>query len=215
MLHVLFDLDGTLTDPKEGIFNGIRHVLNRFNCDIPSETVLSECIGPPLRDSFSQLLNSRNEHLVPEAMSLYREHYSAIGMFENRVYTGIENLLKALKRRGNVLYVATSKPEVFASAILRHFHLERYFSAVYGSNLDGSRADKADLIAHILNEEHLFTGDTVMIGDRKYDMIGAAENGLKGIGVLWGYGSRTELEQSGAAAVCDTPEHLQCLLMTD
>jgi phosphoglycolate phosphatase len=166
------------------------------------------CIGPPLKHSLARLLATDDETLVEKALGLYRERFGTIGLFENGVYDGIPEVLEALNGKGHALYVATSKPAIFARRIVAHFGLQCYFRDVYGSELDGTRADKARLIAHLLQNESMDGAASVMIGDRAYDMIGAKENGLSGFGVLWGYGSQDELETAGAQAIVATPPEL-------
>lgn len=207
-MHLLIDLDGTLTDPFPGITNCIRHALVALGRPPPPAESLRWCIGPPLKTSFAVLLGPRDAHLADEAVERYRERFGSIGLFENAVYPGIEGVLADLTTHGHHLCVATSKPTVFAERIIEHFGLEKYFHAVNGSELDGTRSDKAGLIAHILERDAIAADDAVMIGDREYDMQGAALNRVAGLGVLWGYGSREELEASGARACIASPGNL-------
>ena len=166
------------------------------------------CIGPPLRNSFATLLASDDIILVEEALSIYRERFGSVGLFENEVYEGIPETLKALQEIGHTLYVATSKPTVYAERIIDHFGLRQRFTVVYGSELDGTRSDKASLIAHILQNESIDSSEASMIGDREYDIIGAKANGVRGFGVLWGYGTKDVLEASGAHACLRDPREL-------
>lgn len=211
-MNVLFDLDGTLTDPYEGITKCISNALLSMGRQSPNRKDLLWCIGPPLKDSFATLLGSKDPALIEQALFLYRERFSAVGMFENEVFLTIPEALGALKEMGHILYVATAKPVVFAQQILSHFGLATYFAAIYGSELDGTRSDKSDLISYIVEQESIVANDTVMIGDRKHDMIGARNNGVSSIGVLWGYGTRGELEASGAEKCIDRPLDLLSLL---
>jgi phosphoglycolate phosphatase len=211
-MHLLFDLDGTLTDPFPGITKCIQNALTSLGQPMPSAESLRWCIGPPLKNSFLRLLGPLHEHLADEAVARYRERFGSVGLFENSVYPGIEQTLEDLKNCGHSLSVATSKPFVFAERIIQHFGLSRYFHSVYGSELDGTRSDKAQLIDHILKREQIDPSSVVMIGDREHDMIGASHNSVAGLGVLWGYGTREELEAAGASACAAAPSDLVGLI---
>ncbi len=211
-MHLLFDLDGTLTDPFPGITKCIQHALTSLGQPLPSAESLRWCIGPPLKSSLITLLGSLYAHLADEALARYRERFSSVGLFENNVYPDIERTLDELQMYGYSLNVATSKPTVFAERILQHFGLRRYFHMVDGSELDGTLSDKALLIAHILKREEIDANSVVMIGDREHDMLGARQNGVAGLGVLWGYGTREELEAAGAHACAATPSELVALI---
>ena len=211
-MNLLFDLDGTLTDPFVGITESIRFAMTRLGRPAPPPEALAWCIGPPLKQSFVQLLATADEALADDALALYRERFGATGLYENRVYAGIPRVLEALGARGHDLFVATAKPGVFADRILDHFGLARYFRAIYGSELDGTRSEKADLIAHILERESIAAAEAVMIGDRKHDILGARQNGMAGYGVLWGYGSKPELEMAGAHTCVVQPEGLLAVI---
>jgi phosphoglycolate phosphatase len=201
---IFFDLDGTLTDPKPGITRSIQYALQKLDHPtIPTEDELTWCIGPPLRASFVRLLGA--EASADLAVSYYRERFSDVGLYENGVYDGIGEVLTALCASGHRLFVATSKPHVFAERIIDHFGLRGHFERVFGSELDGTRVDKSHLLEYALKEASVDPARTLMIGDRSHDMIGAKNNGMKGIGVLYGYGSRDELLQAGAHHVCQTP----------
>jgi phosphoglycolate phosphatase len=200
---LLFDLDGTLTDPRPGIVGCLRHALDRLGRPCPDEDVLAACIGPPLRSSFATLLDTRDGALIEEATRLYRERYGVVGLFENHVYDGVPAMLERL--RGERLLVATSKMAEFAERIVAHFGLRAYFSGVYGAEPGGRFDDKVELIAHLLRREGLAPAATVMIGDRAFDMAAARANGLRAVGVLWGYGSERELREAGAERLCATP----------
>jgi phosphoglycolate phosphatase len=201
---IYFDLDGTLTDPKPGITRSIQYALQRLgHPTIPTEDELTWCIGPPLRASFVRLLGA--EASADLAVSYYRERFSDVGLYENGVYDGIGEVLTALCASGHRLFVATSKPHVFAERIIDHFGLRGHFERVFGSELDGTRVDKSRLLEYALKEASVDPARTLMIGDCSHDMIGAKNNGMKGIGVLYGYGSRDELLQAGAHHVCQTP----------
>jgi len=207
-MNLLFDLDGTLTDPKEGIIACFRYALETLGRDSPGDRELERFIGPPLRESLSTLVGTSDETIVQQALTLYRERFAAQGMFENSLYPGISEALEQLEDDGLLLFVATSKPTVFAESIVEHFGMARFFRAVYGSELNGLNADKRDLLAHVLRAESLASIDTVMVGDRAHDVLGARANGLFSVGVLWGYGSREELVAAGAGALCDAPRAL-------
>ncbi len=207
---VFFDLDGTLSDPWHGIVNCMRFALERLGIPIGDEAELRSFIGPPLQQSFRKICH--DEDTAERALALYRERYGRIGVYENRLYEGIEDCLDALAASATVNYVVTSKATVFSEKIVEHFGIDHHFKVVYGSNLDGSLADKTELIAHILEREKVDPEDTVMIGDRKFDMIGAGNHGIRSIGVLWGYGDEQELREAGADEVCSHPQQLeQCL----
>ena len=196
-MHLLFDLDGTLTDPAPGISRCIQHALESLGKTPPASTGLHWCIGPPLHASFLELLKTTDHDLADRAVALYRERFSSIGLFENEVYPGIETALKQLTQDGHQLHLATSKPTIFATRIIDHFGLTRFFQSINGSELDGTNADKTDLIRHILAEQAIAPHQAIMIGDRKFDIIGALENQLTAIGVLWlRHRQRTTTSQS-------------------
>ena len=202
---IYFDLDGTLTDPKPGITRSIQYALQKLDHPaIPTEDELTWCIGPPLRASFAKILGG--EAQADRAVALYRERFSDIGLYENGVYDGIGELLTTLSQSGQRLFVATSKPHVFATRIVEHFGLRHHFEHVFGSELDGTRVDKSDLLQYALKVAAVDPSKTLMIGDRSHDMVGAGNNGMKGIGVLYGYGSEAELIGAGALHVCATPQ---------
>ena len=202
-LTLFFDLDGTLTDPKPGITGSIQYALQKLDRPVLSQDELTWCIGPPLRASFVRLLGA--ETSADHAVSLYRERFSDVGLFENAIYDGIDDVLTALGNSGHRLFVATSKPHVFADRIIDHFGLRHHFERVFGSELDGTRVDKGDLLEYALNEAAVDPSRTLMIGDRSHDMVGARNNGMGAIGVLYGYGSKDELIGAGASHVCATP----------
>ena len=207
-MNLLFDLDGTLTDPLAGITNCIVYALDKLGKPLPPGENLRWCIGPPLRDSFTKLLATDDRALIEKAVALYRERFGSVGLYENQVYDGIFDALAALQTYGHSLYVATSKPTIFAKRIIAHFDLQRYFKCIYGSELDGTRGDKTSLLSYLLQTESIAPSAAAMIGDRKHDMIGAKENDISGFGVLWGYGTKDELEHSWAKAVFKNPPEL-------
>ncbi len=196
--NILFDLDRTLNDPKEGITKCIQEALSKLGRSVPSSDELEWCIGPGLYDSFAKLLNCREPKLIQKAIDLYRICYTKKGIFENYVYPGIINALDELKNMDFRLFVATSKPTVFAKKIVVNHCLDEFFEDIYGSELDGGRSDKGELISFILHSESLIDKQTLMIGDREHDIIGAKRNGICAGGVLYGYGTEEELTQAGA-----------------
>ena len=210
-MNLLFDLDGTLTDPYQGITKSISHALLTLGRPAPTQVNLKWCIGPPLKNSLAKLLAPDDDKLVEKALSIYRERFGSIGLFENEVYEGIPDALSALQEQRHELYVATSKPTVYAKQIIKHFDLRRYFKTIHGSELDGTRSDKTSLISHIVQVERIISSETIMFGDRKHDIVGAKANGVCGIGVLWGYGTRDELEASGAQTCIRHPKELSTL----
>ena len=189
---ILFDLDGTLTDPREGITRSVQYALGKLDIHEPDLAKLEHFIGPPLLQCFMQTYDLPEERAW-EAVNHYRDRFKVTGLYENHMFDGIDALLGRLREQGRTLYIATSKPTVFAREIARHFGFDRHFKHIYGSELDGTRTNKVDLIAHLLEEEGLAAEDTLMIGDRKHDLIGASRNGLHGAGVGYGFGSREEL----------------------
>ena len=207
-MNLLFDLDGTLTDPFLGISRCIAYAFERLSRQMPIQENLRKYIGPPLRESFATLLSTDDPLLIEKALAFYRERYSDIGLYENDVYTDIPEALEVLQAQGHTLYVATSKPELYAKRIIDHFNLQHYFKNIYGCELDGTRGDKTSLIAYILQTEAIEPSGTLMVGDREHDMIGANENDVRSVGVLWGYGDVDELEASGAHAIIKAPRDL-------
>lgn len=214
-LVVLFDLDGTLTDPRDGIVRCIEHALARLGYKSPGEDSLARYIGPPLSGTFGELLRTDDESLIETAIATYRERFSSIGMFENRMYEGVPESLERLRSCGATLVVATSKPEVYAREILYYFGLRQWFKEVYGSELDGTLSDKKELVRHVLERERIPATHAVMVGDRRHDIVGARGNGVKAIGVLWGYGNRAELEGAGADWLCEAPAELPALVASN
>ncbi|MEM8682986.1 MAG: HAD hydrolase-like protein [Pseudomonadota bacterium] len=204
---IFFDLDGTLTDPYDGIRRCIEYALTELGHPVDPDEDFRWCIGPPLMQSFEQRLGAA---LAGDALRLYRARFSDSGWRENTPYDGIHDALHALCSAGHTLFVATSKPAVFAERILKHFDLARFFQAVYGPDLDGRLGDKRDLLAHMLATESDLV-DPVMVGDREHDMIGASSNGVDTVGVLYGFGTREELLAAGAARLVESPAQLRAL----
>jgi phosphoglycolate phosphatase len=207
---VLFDLDGTLSDPLVGIANSMVYTFARLEQPMLDSATLRTWVGPPLRDSFARLLG---EERADAAVALYREHYGPIGAYENLVYPGIPALLEDLRTAGLRLFVATSKLQLFAERILAHFELAHHFSYIGGTTADGRIPDKGAVIGSVL--PHLSEAERascVMVGDREHDIFGAREHGLPCIGVSWGYGSPEELQAAGALAVAKNVAELRSLL---
>jgi phosphoglycolate phosphatase len=207
---ILFDLDGTLTDPKAGITRSVQYALETMGQPVPSEDDLEWVIGPPLRASFLTLVG---EEWADEGVRLYRERFGVTGLFENELIDGIPQLLEQLQADGKRMFVATSKPEVFAVRIIEHFGLNRFFERVYGSELDGTRVDKRDLLPYIQSQEGFASHQAVMIGDRKHDVIGAKSIQVPTIGVRWGYGSDDELKAAGVHRLVDHPSEIATLTL--
>lgn len=204
-MNILFDLDGTLTDPRVGIVACLKYAIESMGLVPPADHELTRFIGPPLQQSLASLPGIDNAEKLAKAVAFYRERFAETGMYENFVYPDIPQTLEQLVNRGATLYVATSKATIYAERIIEHFGLSRYFCRVYGAELDGTRSNKAELIAHLLATEAIAQASAVMIGDRSHDMAGAQANGVYAVGVLWGYGSREELLGAGAAVVCERP----------
>lgn len=206
---ILFDLNGTLTDSGEGIINCAILALEHFGLPVPSREEMRVFVGPPLHESFIK-------HGVPadkadEAVKVYRSRYNPIGKFENTPYPGIRELLEQLKADGHTLYVATSKPEGMSVDILEHFDLAKYFEKICGASMDTSRSTKEAVIAYLL-EENGRADNMVMVGDTKFDVIGAAAHGIPTIGVSWGYGTVEDMDAAGAIAIAHSSEELLQLL---
>ena len=211
-MHLLFDLDGTLTNPEAGIIACIRHALNELQVPVPAPAKLLQWIGPPLRDSFLTVCETPAQ--ANRAVQLYRDRFAMVGLYENQVYDGIPSMLLTLQQQGHTLWVCTSKPQIFAQKIVQHFQLAPYFAGVYGSELNGDRAHKAALIAHVLNHASVCPETAVMTGDRHYDIEGARQNAVRAIGVTWGFGTPTELKTAGADALCLSPADFSTALAT-
>lgn len=208
---LLFDLDGTLTDPAEGFIRSIRYALEPTGVAQLSDATLVSYIGPPLRNTMMALLGTDNTEQVEQAVERYRQRYRESGMFENRVYDGVPEALQTLHNVGVQMFVATSKMTFFAKSILQHFDLDHYFVGIYGS-LPGALLDnKRLLLEHIIRTEGITPATTTMIGDRDVDMIAARANNCRAVGVAWGYGSLRELQEAGAERILDAPAKLSTL----
>ncbi len=203
---IFFDLDGTLTDPYTGIHRCIDHALRSL--DEPVRDDYRWAVGPPLRQSFAELVGDAR---ADRALTIYRERYAELGWSENRPYPGTSEVLKTLSEAGHRLFVATSKPHVFARKILEHFDLLDHFEHLYGAELDGTRGDKTSLLSWALGRENNLV-DPLMIGDRRYDVEGARANGLPAWGALYGYGTREELEAAGAERLLESVTDLQAFI---
>ena len=210
--YVLFDLDGTLTNSELGITKSVQHALRKFGIEVEDRTVLRPFIGPPLGESF-QVFYGMSVEESEQAIKYYRERFSVKGLYENEVYPGVEKMLQVLKESGKKLILATSKPEKFTMLILEHFDLLKYFDFVAGATMDGSRGEKADVIRYALELSGIEDkSEVIMIGDRKFDILGAKENGLASMGVLYGFGDREELTEAGADYIVETAEDIVKIL---
>lgn len=208
---ILFDLDGTLTNPGVGITNSVAYALEHYGIKVEDRKSLYTFIGPPLSDSFMKYYGFTEEKSM-EAIMVYREYFRDKGIFENEVYEGIPELLKKIKASGKATVLATSKPEEFAIRILEHFNLIQYFDVVAGASMDEKRNKKGDVIKYALEKSGLSSEKAVMIGDREHDIIGARENDIPSIGVLYGYGSEEELINSGADHIAQTVQDILAYL---
>ena len=210
---ILFDLDGTLTDPGVGITNSVAYALGKYKITVPERAALYKFIGPPLIDSFERYYGFSHERAV-EAVTFYREYFSETGIFENQVYDGIGDLLQELRKAGKQLIVATSKPEQFAVQILEHFALAGYFDFIAGAYMDETRTKKAEVITYALEACGITDKSRVlMVGDREHDVLGAKEAGVASLGVLYGYGGREELERAGADIIAERVADLTDILL--
>ncbi len=211
---ILFDLDGTLTDPVLGITNSVAFALQRFGIEVEDRTTLHPFIGPPLIDSFMKYFGFTYDQ-AHDAVEYYREYFSDRGIFENRVYDGIPAMLTTLHEAGATLLVASSKPEVYVRRILDHFDLSHHFLFIGGSELDHRRLDKHEVIEYVFESAGIIDRSTaIMVGDRSHDVLGGQRSGLPAVGVTFGYGSREELTKAGAAYVVDTVEELTNTLLS-
>ena len=207
--HIIFDLDGTLTDSGEGIINCAILALEYFGLPVPTREELRVFVGPPLHETFIKFGVPADQ--ADEAIRVYRSRYTTIGKFENFPYPGIPEMLQKLQAAGHRLFVATSKPEGMAKEIMDKFQLSSYFELICGATLDKSRSEKADVIAYLL-QQVAQTGEAIMVGDTAYDVIGAAAHGIPCIGVAWGYGSVADMQQAGACSIAYSVDELFDLL---
>jgi len=211
--HIIFDLDGTLTDPQEGFVNSIGFALRLLGKQAPPADELCRFIGPPIHGTFQSLLGTDDPAVVEEAVSLYRQRLGAEGIRENVAYPGVAEMLAGLKAAGKTLFVATAKPLEFAVPILEHCGLRGFFQSVYGSELGRTNTPKGELIRAILGDWHAASNSAAMVGDRSHDILGAKENGVFAVGVTYGYGSAAELREAGADVLCENPEHVAHFLL--
>ena len=211
---LLFDLDGTLTDPFEGITRSVEYALNAFGIEVEDRRVLAPFIGPPLVESLTERYGFTMEDAVV-AVAKYREYFAVKGLYENELFEGIPELLSDCRKAGYKISMATSKPTHYARIIAEHFDIARYFDAIHGSSLDGTRITKSSVVAEAVSEEHLDPTRALMIGDRRHDVEGAGEHGIRTVGVLYGYGSREEHEAAGAAYIVNDLDELRELLICE
>lgn len=210
---ILFDLDGTLTDSSPGIMNSIMYALKKYNISVKNTDDLRKFLGPPLHESFRDFYSFDDEKSM-EAVGFYREYFSTKGLLENEVYFGIREMLEDLKEHGKKLILATSKPHPFTDRIMEHFELAKYFEFIAGSNMDGTRSKKAEVIAYALESCNITDKfNVVMVGDREHDIIGAKTVGIDSVGVEYGYGDYDELSDAGATYIVKTVEELKGLLI--
>jgi phosphoglycolate phosphatase len=209
---ILFDLDGTLADPKEGITRCIQFSLGQLGLTSPGADQLTWCIGPPLRGSLSRLLNTADDALLDQALSYYRKRFSETGIYENALYPKITDALRRIRTAGFRVFLATSKPRVYAKRILDHFDLTQFFQAIHGSELDGRLSDKGELVTHILDSEMLDPKATLIVGDRFHDIIAGKKNGIMTAAVTYGYGSREEITASEPDLIFESPSDLAAFL---
>lgn len=211
----LFDLDGTITDSGTGIMNAIRYAVKKYGLEEPEEAVLRSFIGPPLKEQFRKVFGLHEDE-GRRMVALYREYYGEKGIFENSVYDGVPEMLDTLKESGVRILMATSKPEKYARIIAEHFDFAKYFDFIGGARMDGTRTVKDEVIEYVLEISGICEKErasAVMIGDRSHDIIGAEKCGLHSMGVLYGYGSRDELEAAGAELIVETPKAIAELFM--
>ena len=206
--HIYFDLDGTLTDPSEGITKCILYALDKLGFPHPDDDYLYSCIGPPLWDTFPEMVG---QELTRKAVELYRERFIEVGWRENKPYDGVVDMLDTVASAGHTLFVATAKPHMHAARIIEYFGMGDFIHNVYGSELDGTRATKTELLKFAI-EKNPGAARHIMIGDRKHDLIGAVANNMTPVGVAYGYGSIEELMAAGATSIANSPADLPGIL---
>ena len=204
--NVFLDLDGTLTDPKIGITKSLRYAMAKLDSPLPEKFDLDWTIGPSLWYSFKEL--GLGDRETDKAINYYRERYTETGLFENYVYEGISEALQMLKENNIIMHLMTSKPHIYARKITANFNLSKFLTHEFGSELNGKNTNKANLISEAMDYLKLVPQDAIMVGDRKFDIIGAKENSIRTVGVLWGYGSKDELEAELPDILIETPENL-------
>ena len=210
--YIFFDLDGTLTDPKEGVTNCVKYALEQFGIHETDNSKLMKFIGPPLVYSFREYYGFDEEKALA-AVAKYRERFSTVGIFENRVYNGIEDFLQRLVDAGRVLVLATSKPKIFADRIVVKYRLRPYFKLICGSELDGTRNEKNEVIEYAIEKLAIPRDKILMVGDRKHDIIGAKKCGIASCGVRFGYAEPGELEDAGADHIADDLNELYKIIV--
>ncbi len=211
--NAFFDLDGTLADSREGILKCLRYSMTRLERSCPADPDLQHYIGVPLRIIYKELLNTADSALIEKAVSLYRERYEPTGIYEQFIYPGIPDLLEALQKASIAAYVVTAKAEASAKIIIRHFQLDRWFKGVYGPGLDGRLDNKSELVRSVLRDLKINPAETVMVGDKKEDILAGQTNGLKTIWVAYGFGSPSELNGLTPDYICHTPEDIRNILV--
>ena len=211
--YILFDLDGTLVESGMGIMNSAQYALRKHGIEIDDASTLSDFIGPPLRNSFMELYGFSKTQ-AEQAITYYREYYSVTGIYENTLYPGVTQVIDKLRAAGKTVILATSKPTFYAEKILARYNLTESFVFIAGSEMDGQRSEKAEIIQYVLDEMHIADKrEVVMIGDRRHDIIGAVAVGVDSIGVLYGYGNREEFEAAGATWIVESAEDLLKILL--
>jgi phosphoglycolate phosphatase len=211
--YILFDLDGTITDPKLGITKSVQYALRHFNIDVDDLDSLIPFIGPPLKDSFINFYGF-NETNAMKAIEKYREYFRETGIFENSLIDGMPGLFQELINNNKTLIIASSKPTIFVKRILVHFEISKYFVFVSGAELDGTRSRKSEVISYALNQNNITElNKVIMVGDREHDILGAVDQGIDSVGVLFGYGSPNELKNAGATYLAKNIEELHKILL--
>ena len=217
--YCLFDLDGTLTDPREGITKSVQYALHHFGIEEPDLEKLEPFIGPPLKDSFMEFYGLTEEQ-AKKAITVYRERFAPVGVLENQIFEGIPEMLQSLQENGKKLAVASSKPVNFVRQILQHFSIDQYFDVIVGSELDGTRVTKEEVVEEALLQLGILgmpqeerKKNCVMVGDRKFDIQGAKAYGLTGVGVSFGFAKEGELEEAGADYIVETVKELEEVLL--
>lgn len=210
---ILFDLDGTVLDSKPGIFRSAAYALGKLSLPMPDETAMMEFLGPPLSDGFATVCHVPQKQ-IEEAVRLYREYYNSGGKFEASIYNGLRELLISLQKQGKCCCITTSKPHVFAREILEHFGMAELFNGIYGSEFDGTRGRKSEVVAYCLEQQGLTAADVILVGDRHFDVNGAKMLGIPCVAVLYGYGNEEELRGAEAAYIVRTTTELRDLLVT-
>lgn len=208
--HIIFDLDGTLSDPREGIFKGLRHSLTTLGHNIAPDHDFSYFIGPPIHDAFYMYHLKEREHVM-NAVKIFREYYSVQGLYENQLYEGMKELLGSLQQSGKRLFVATNKPQPFAERILRHFDIYDHFTGVYGVDIEKEKVSKEELVERLMNDHKVTSESTALVGDTKYDIMAAHAFGLDPVAVTYGFGERKELEEMKPAHVAASVGELRTL----